>query len=62
MIVIIPEAIDGLSALIKGLANYSIEDIKKQGYFNRVDFYLPKFKIESSLSLREPLEQVDFSH
>lgn len=62
MIIIVPEAVDGLSALVEGLSNYRIGDIRKQGKSHQIDVFLPKFKIESTLSLREPLEEVIYSH
>lgn len=62
MILIIPKAIDGLSALVEGLVNYKIEDIRKHTFNGKVELYLPKFKIESTLSLKEPLMQVTLNH
>lgn len=63
MIIIIPDAINGLRALVEGLANSTVKDIKESGYSSRIDsLRLPKFQIESTLSLEGPLQEVIFIH
>lgn len=61
MVVIVPNDKDGLSALVRGLADYKIGDIIKQGRVGEIDVFLPRFKIESTLSLNEILKQVSLS-
>lgn len=62
MIIIVPQADDGLQALVKGLSQYTIEGIRKKMYYSQMELYLPKFKIESTLLLNEPLKQVTSFH
>lgn len=62
MIIVIPNAIDGLDAVIEGLANYTVKDIKKELYFDKISFYLPKFEIESTLLLDKQFKQVISIH
>lgn len=61
MIIIVPDVVDGIAALVKGLADYTIEDIKQKMSFGAIEIHLPKFKMESTLSLDDPLKQVTFS-
>lgn len=64
MIIIVPKEVNGLATLVEGLANYTIGNIVKetreQYDKEEVKLYLPKFKIESTLSLKEPLIKVIF--
>lgn len=62
MLIFVPNAIGGLKALVEGLAHYTIEDIRKNINNDKIELYLPKFTIESTLSLNEPLSQVTSIH
>lgn len=58
MIIIVPDAVDGLSDLVKGLAKLTIKNIKENASYGTLSVLLPKFKIESTLSLENLLKQV----
>lgn len=64
MVIILPNAAEGLSALVEKLANVKIETIRLRGLNVRqsANVRLPKFKIESSFLLDEPLKQVNFNY
>ena len=63
MQVYIPRETDGLDAFIHELKNVSMEDIRRNittpGNCEEVHLRLPKFKIESSFNLVEPLRDVN---
>ena len=60
MHIIIPKNIDGLEGLLEALQSIKLDDINKllQKRWRDVTLRLPKFKIESTLSLVEPLQRV----
>lgn len=62
MYVYVPEEIDGLDRLQRGLRHTSMDDIRgkiqQTSYCHQVALRMPKFKIESTLNLEEPLKQV----
>lgn len=58
LMIIVPEAKDGLTDLVQGLSEVTISNIRGYGSLEEVEVYLPKFKVESTISLKEPLEQV----
>lgn len=60
MIIIVPNAVDGLSSLVEGLVNYTLADLRNREKFGTIRVLLPKFKIESTATLNKPLEQVLF--
>ena len=62
MHVIIPKHTFGLKRTLKGLRNMTMDRIRgslrKPGLCETVKLHLPKFKIESTLDLVQPLQQV----
>ena len=62
MQVFIPNRKDGLDTLIRGLNSTTLGELKKDiitpGNCEEVRLSLPKFKIESTLNLVQPLQQV----
>nr|XP_012147539.1 PREDICTED: antichymotrypsin-2-like isoform X12 [Megachile rotundata] len=55
MVIILPNEINGLAEVEKKLQNTNIKDILNEGYVRDVHLYLPKFKVESKMELKEPL-------
>lgn len=61
MIVIVPNGNNSLQNLVGKLASYKLEEIKDGGVFKEVQLSLPRFKIESTLELEDPLTEVLYS-
>ncbi|XP_071872227.1 serine protease inhibitor 3/4-like isoform X1 [Bombus fervidus] len=55
MVIILPNGIDGLSDVEKKLQNTSLTNIISQGHAEDVKLWLPKFKVESNIDLRNVL-------
>ncbi|XP_012147529.2 alaserpin isoform X3 [Megachile rotundata] len=58
MVIILPNEINGLAEVEKKLQNTNIKDILNEGYVRDVHLYLPKFKVESKMQLKEPLRKL----
>ncbi|XP_068989080.1 serine protease inhibitor 3/4-like isoform X1 [Bombus flavifrons] len=58
MVIILPNEIDGLSDVEKKLQNTSLKNIISQGYEERMELWLPKFKMESTLELNDVLKEM----
>lgn len=60
MVVILPNAKDGLRTLIEKLdeTNFNYQMIKNYGSKTELQLFLPKFKVENSLNLEEYLKGV----
>ena len=56
MLVLLPKAADGLVDLEKSLSASKIADLRGRLCSRKVEVYLPKFKLEASLSMRTTLE------
>ena len=57
MFIILPDEITGLAKVEKNLDKITIDQLLR-GITNEVEVYLPKFKIESEIQLREPFSKV----
>ncbi|CAD7014303.1 serine protease inhibitor 42Dd isoform X2 [Ceratitis capitata] len=62
MLILLPNKIDGLSALEKKLANVDFNQITERLQSHSVDVSLPKFRIEFNIDLKEPLQQLGMSN
>ncbi|XP_053983003.1 ovalbumin-related protein X [Hylaeus volcanicus] len=58
MVIILPNEISGLAEVEKELQNTSVISILNQGSKQKVQLYLPKFKIESSIKLNNVLKNM----
>lgn len=58
MIVLLPDAKDGLKNLEQNLSNIELYEFSKKMSIHRVTLKLPRFKIEQSLELKETLSNV----
>ncbi|XP_065162722.1 antichymotrypsin-2-like isoform X6 [Atheta coriaria] len=58
MIVILPKSKTGIKELEKKLAKLDLATVTKDMYSVEVDLSLPKFKIESTIQLNEPLQKL----
>ncbi|XP_011497723.1 PREDICTED: serpin B6-like isoform X2 [Ceratosolen solmsi marchali] len=58
MVIIIPNRIEGLNNLIRNYNSLNYTRLDKDGIFEKVYVYLPKFKFESTIHLKEPLKQL----
>ncbi|XP_076757216.1 serine protease inhibitor 3/4-like [Xylocopa sonorina] len=61
MVIILPNAIDGLAQVEKKLKNVNLANILHQGYETKLRIYLPKFKVESTLDLESVLQRMGLS-
>lgn len=61
MIVILPNEDNNVETVIQNLNLSIFESINKFRYIEQVQLSMPKFKIESSMSLSQPLKQVRIS-
>lgn len=59
MIIILPDACDGLSDLEQSLRNFNITSLFESFVNNFVTLTMPKFTIESEINLETPLKQVN---
>lgn len=60
MVIVLPNTVNGLGQMIQKLdeINFNYHAMEDDGWYSKVHLHLPKFKIESTLSLVEPLTQV----
>jgi len=58
MIILLPEAKDGLNNLEDNISKFNLHDISKKMNQNYLSVKLPRFKIEQSLQLVETLSNV----
>ncbi|XP_043593783.1 antichymotrypsin-2-like isoform X3 [Bombus pyrosoma] len=58
MIIILPNEIDGLSDVEKKLQNTSLTNILSHGNEEKMELWLPKFKVESMLELNDVLKEM----
>ena len=62
MQVFIPKETSGLATLLRNLKSIGVneikEDLKRPGNCEKVRLHLPKFKIESTMNLAQPLQNV----
>lgn len=58
MVVILPDEIDGLSHVITNLNSFNYTRLNITGSLQKIYVYLPKFKIESSIWLQNPLQKL----
>lgn len=61
MIVILPDEIDGLDEVVRQLETINIRDIRRKGFMQYVELNLPRFKIDTTISLKSVLQKVCFS-
>lgn len=58
MIIILPNEIDGLKYVQDNIEKVNIAESLRRSYPREVEVSLPKFKIESTLNLKDTLEKV----
>lgn len=58
MVIIVPDEVDGLGQVLDNLESFNSTRLAKSAYSRDVQLYLPKFKIESTIDLKEPLQKV----
>ena len=58
MTVVVPDKINDLDKIIQNKENISPAYLKKYGYNKEINLYLPKFKIQSEIDLKDPLVEV----
>ncbi|XP_066600167.1 serpin B6-like isoform X3 [Prorops nasuta] len=58
MVIILPDEIEGLTEVENKLKGVSLDSLLSKGYEQEVELYLPKFTIESTLELEEPLKKL----
>ncbi|XP_011503746.1 PREDICTED: serine protease inhibitor 3/4-like [Ceratosolen solmsi marchali] len=58
MIIIIPNEIDGLQSIIENLESFNRTRLFESGSLQDIHVYLPKFRIQSSIDMKKPLEQL----
>lgn len=58
MVLIVPEEIDGIKQLEEKIALVDLKTITSETYSREVNLTMPKFKLEQSLQLSEPLKKV----
>ncbi|XP_050309928.1 serine protease inhibitor 3/4-like isoform X4 [Anthonomus grandis grandis] len=58
MIVVLPDKVDGIADLESKLADYDLTRITQDMYQTEVSVTLPKFKIETTMQLNEPLQKL----
>ena len=58
MIIVLPDEIDGLAEVEKKLENLSLSYLRECGISIDINLSLPKFKIESTLHLKDTLSEV----
>ncbi|XP_058791549.1 serine protease inhibitor 3/4-like isoform X4 [Phymastichus coffea] len=62
MVIIVPDEINGLNNILNNLESFNYTRLASSGSKRDVHLHLPKFKIESSIDLREPLSQMGMSN
>ncbi|XP_014205168.1 uncharacterized protein LOC106637052 [Copidosoma floridanum] len=55
MVIVVPDEADGLNAVEEKLASY---DLSNHASMDKVRLFLPKFKFESTIDLKEPLTKI----
>ncbi|CAL7940871.1 unnamed protein product [Xylocopa violacea] len=58
MVIVLPNAVDGLADLEKKLQNVNLVNVLTQGYEKKLVLLLPKFKVESKINLEEVLQKM----
>ncbi|KAK6644846.1 hypothetical protein RUM43_001119 [Polyplax serrata] len=58
MVLIVPEEIDGIKQLEEKIALVDLKTITSETYSREVNLTMPKFKLEQSLQLSEPLKKL----
>ena len=58
MVVVLPKKKNGLAALEKKLSAEAVADWTKPGRAREIEVYLPKFKLEYTQNLNDPLQQL----
>lgn len=58
MLIVLPNKRDGIKELEAKLVNYDLNKLTEKMYKQKVDVYLPKFKIETDMDLEQPLRNV----
>jgi len=61
MMIILPNQMNGLKSLESKLNNIDLNEISRQMQMLDVDVFLPKFKIEFDIDLKEPLKKLGMS-
>lgn len=61
MVIVVPDEVDGLGQIIKNLESFNSARLESSRRCRKVKLYLPKFKIESEIDLKEPLRKVKIS-
>ncbi|XP_037825047.1 serine protease inhibitor 42Dd isoform X2 [Lucilia sericata] len=61
MLIILPKQIDGLEKLESNLKGLDLNDITSKMLVESVDVFLPKFRIEFDIDLKEPLKKMGMS-
>ena len=60
MLIILPNKKDGISALESKIGQVNFQDLVKSLQEEEVEVKLPKFKIETAITMKEPLQEVSF--
>ncbi|XP_017768978.1 PREDICTED: serine protease inhibitor 3/4-like isoform X3 [Nicrophorus vespilloides] len=58
LVVVLPNDVDGIEELEKKLINYDMSNLTKDNYKMEVELSLPKFKIETTIDLNQPLKNI----
>ncbi|XP_043485054.1 antichymotrypsin-2-like isoform X6 [Leptopilina heterotoma] len=58
MLIILPDEINGLQEVEQKMSEMSLDDIRRRGSQVEVELYLPKFKIESTIDLKDTLTEM----
>lgn len=59
MLIVLPDEINGLQEVEQKMSEMSLDDIRRRGSQVEVELYLPKFKIESTIDLKDTLTEVN---
>jgi serine protease inhibitor len=59
-VVVLPNKKNGLANLEKKLLTTSLSELLQRTTIQMVDIYVPKFKIETTLDLKKPLDNVKY--
>lgn len=62
MLILLPHERDGLTKLEENLQNIDISDMLTKMHSQEVEVFMPKFKIEFDLDLKDTLEKVSTDH
>jgi len=59
MIVLLPDKRDGLAEMETKLEDFNLNDLVNKLQSTKVQLQLPKFKLESTIDLKDPLTKVN---